>query len=340
MSAQTRQGRPFAEVQGIAKALGRDGVVLGLCSKNNPQDVDRVLASHGDMTLRDEDLVVKRINWADKITNLRDIADTLNIGLDSLVFVDDSDFEIGLVREKLPEVATLHVPAARYDYPALMRRLRCLFFTLSRSSEDATKTRMYREEAQRQQAAGGFASFEDYLRSLGLALTLHVNDATLVPRVAQLTQKTNQFNLTTRRYTEADIHRFLADGAHLVLAFRVADRFGDYGITGLAIVEHAPGTQRARIDTLLMSCRVLGRNVERALFDRLVADLAARGARVLEAEYVRTPKNAQVEDLFDRFGLRVTETSDQRKRYQLNLADYAPAGIDYIEVRKRDGRQG
>jgi FkbH-like protein len=132
----------------------------------------------------------------------------------------------------------------------------------------------------------------------------------------------------------------LAGGAHLVLAFRVADRFGDYGITGLAIVEHAPGAQRARIDTLLMSCRVLGRNVERALFDRLVADLTARGARVLEAEYVRTTKNAQVEDLFDRFGLRVTEASDERKRYQLNLAGYAPAGIDYIEVMESDGRQG
>jgi len=335
LSAETRQGRPFAEVQALAHGLGREGVILGLCSKNNPEDVDRVFEAYPDTGLRESDLAIKRVNWSDKVTNLRDIAETLNLGLDALVFVDDSDFEIGLVREKLPEVATLHVPAARYDYPALMRRWRNLFFTLSRSAEDTAKTRMYREEAQRQQAAKSFTSIEDYLRSLGLTLTLHVNDASLTARMAQLTQKTNQFNLTTRRYTEADLHRMLEDGAHCVLAFRVTDRFGDYGITGLVIVERKPQTQHARIDSFLMSCRVLGRNVERALFDTLVADLAVEGVRVLEAEYLRTPKNSQVEELFDRFGLELTDSSRQHRRYQLNVAAYAPASIDYIEIVRR-----
>lgn len=332
MSEDARKGRPFAEVQGLARILAREGVIVGLCSKNNPEDVSHVLDSHPDMILKEADIAVRRVNWSDKATNLRDIAASLNIGLDSLVFVDDSDFEIGLVREQLPEIATVTVPQGRHEYPALLRLARGMFFTLSRSAEDAVKARMYREASQREAAAKSFASIEDYLRSLGLRLTLHVNDASLLPRMAQLTQKTNQFNVTTRRYSEADLRAMLEGGAHRLLAFRVADNFGDYGITGLAIVARDPGDAVAVLDTYLMSCRVLGRNLERAFFDHLIRLLEIERVSILRAEYIRTTKNDQVKDLFERLGMRVVRHRDSVTEYELQLAQHVPADIDYIEI--------
>jgi FkbH-like protein len=173
---------------------------------------------------------------------------------------------------------------------------------------------------------------DDYLRSLQLTLTIFCDSKTNVPRVAQLTQKTNQFNLTTKRYTEAEIQSFLASPRWSVYAFSLADMFGDFGLTGVALVTFDPSRAAAEIDTLLLSCRVLGRNVEFAFFDYVVDQLHARGVRNLRASYFLTKKNAQVESLYDSRGFKLLKQEDGGKTYSLDVEDYRPAKIDYIQV--------
>jgi FkbH-like protein len=338
MADGTPDGAPFAELQRLAIALQRSGVLLGLCSKNNPEDVEKVLISHPHMLLRNEHLAIKKVNWTDKAANLRQIAAELNLGLDSIVFVDDSEFELNLIREQLPAVHTLKVPPEPYKLPGLLRAARRLFFNLSRTSEDTQRTELYRQDSARKAEAAAFTTIEDYLRSLDLQIYVQVDDPELLARSAQLTQKTNQFNLTTRRYTEADIQRFLADERFAVVAVRVADKFGDYGITGLAILDFSREASLAVVDTLLMSCRVLGRNVERVIVDELVRLIRQRGAKQIVAEYIPTAKNAQVEHFYDSLGFARSSETKNPTTYLIAAADYQTSGIDYIKVTKDHGR--
>jgi FkbH-like protein len=211
-----------------------------------------------------------------------------------------------------------------------MRKVRSLFFKMSMTAEDEQKTQMYRQEAERQGAAGKFSSIEDFLKSLGLRMTLSCNARVPLARAAQLTQKTNQFNLTTRRYTEGDLQARLSDGRHSLISISVSDRYGDYGVTGLAIMEF--GQQEARLDTLLMSCRVLGRNIERVFLDQLVGMARSRGAARIRAEYLRTLKNSQAASFLDSAGFHVLAADEKHTEYLTRLDTYRPSGIDYIEV--------
>jgi FkbH-like protein len=257
MNSATRSGRVFREVQQILRGFRNNGILLALCSKNNPMDVAQVLAGHPDMVLRENDFVAKRINWEDKATNLRQLSSELNLGLDSFVFVDDSSFELGLVQEELPQVACVRVPETLSDYPAVIRRLKQDFFVLSRTSEDLRKTEMYMQEQARGETKARYGSLDEYLKSLGLQVSVAWNDVASVSRAAQLSQKTNQFNLTTRRYTEADMLRMVADQSVAIGTFAVSDRYGDYGVTGLAILRFEAEDEVAVVDSLLMSCRVI-----------------------------------------------------------------------------------
>lgn len=333
MSDMTAKGKVFHEVQTILCGLQRSGVLLALCSKNNSEDVDRLLASHADMVLKEHHLVCKRVNWQDKATNLREIALELNLGLDSFIFVDDSEFELGLVRKELPQVMCINVPRNLSEYPGLMRELRRHVFSLSITSEDGRKTEMYRQEAQRKQHAVRFDSVDEYLASLGLRLAISWGQQIPVARAAQLSQKTNQFNLTTRRYTEADIQRMLADSAYHLAVFSASDRHGDYGITGLAIIRREPAaTELAEIETFLMSCRVIARNFEYAFFDEVVRVLEQSGIQKLKAEYLATPKNALVERLYDQLGFELLSASDGEREYQLDVGGFKPRSLNYIET--------
>jgi FkbH-like protein len=331
MTRDTPAGAAYAEVQHIARELASRGVILGICSKNNPADVDEVLRSHPGMVIADE-IVIRRVNWDDKVTNLRSIASSLNIGLDSLVFVDDSDFEAGLIREQLPEVTVVPVPKRIDEYPAVMRATARLFATGSTTAEDAERTKMYVQQVERDRDRASFADLEEYLRSLGLALTVHINDLDLAPRVAQLTQKTNQFNLTTRRYTENEIRRMMERPDFEVFAFDVRDKYGEYGVTGVCIARVDSSAHSAELDTLLMSCRVLGRNLERVFFDSIVARLREAGVTAVEASFIPTAKNPQVADLYDKLGFELLETKDGVRRYRRQVNAFQPSGIDYISV--------
>ena len=320
----------FNEVQHLAVSLAKQGVIIGLCSKNNPEDVDNVLLKHKEMILKDSDIVIKKVNWTDKATNLTSIAKELNIGLDSFVFVDDSNFEVNLIKEKLPMVEVVQVPPKEHEYSMLLRKVSNLFYNPTQTEEDLKKVAMYKAQVQRVQEEENIGNIEDYLKSLELNIDVYVDDMTYVQRISQMTQKTNQFNLTTKRYTENDIKSFIENSEKMVIAIGVSDKFGDNGIVGLVILDLVNNS--AEVDTLLMSCRVLGRNIEYKLMDIIMDNIKAKNATIVHAKYIPTYKNKQVEELFDRYGFELLENSNDLKKYQLNVTDYKYTKTDYIKV--------
>ena len=333
MSPTSKSGKFYQLVQRIAVFLSKRGVIVGICSKNNEQDVLDVLRNHKDMILKEEHIVIKKVNWIDKASNLRAIASALNIGIDSLVFVDDSNFEINLIKEQVPEIHTIQVPTAISDYPDLILKNVYTYFNLFLNSEDAKKTEMYKQQFERENSKTAFSSIEDYLASLEIELTVVKNDKAHIPRIAQLTQKTNQFNLTTYRYTESQVDLLIADKKHEVYAMFVKDKFGDNGLTGVCIAkEDEKDPKNVILDSLLMSCRIIGRNIEFVYVSHIIKDLVNKGYQTLTADYIPTKKNAQVEDFYDKVGLNLIENIDGTKHYTLNIANFEPKKVDFIKI--------
>ncbi|WP_028301812.1 HAD-IIIC family phosphatase [Oceanospirillum beijerinckii] len=320
----------FEEIQQLAVSLASRGVIVCLCSKNNPEDVDEVLKHHSDMVLRDEHIIIKMVNWKNKASNIRAIADMLNIGLDSLVFVDDSDFEVSLIKNELPMVTTFKVPNKRHEYSRLIKYIEEVFYAPFETIEDKNKISIYKEQIKRQSAKEDSLSIEDYLRSLGLTIYVEINQVDHIARYSQMTQKTNQFNLTTKRYSERDIEIFMQSDNKSVISISVSDKFGDSGITGLCILEFSDSS--AFIDTFLMSCRVLGRNIELKFIDVIVDFVRKSNISVLKSRYTKTLKNDQVSDLFEKLGFDLHSIDDKGKNYLLNVDNYFFKNIDYIEV--------
>jgi FkbH-like protein len=330
MSDVTAKGKIFKEVQTILLGMQKEGILLALCSKNNEEDVNKIFKNHPDILIKDNHIVSKKINWQDKVKKITEIAEELNLGLDSFVFIDDSNFEVGLVRKELPMVETIQVPANLTEYPILVKELKMLFFSLSKTNEDKNKTAMYLEERQRKEQLKIHDSIDNYLSSLGLSLSIHWNQEISVSRAAQLTQKTNQFNLTTRRYTESDIIRMLEDPEYVIAVFSVSDQFGDYGVTGMSIIQIKNST--ARIDSLLMSCRVIGRHVELAFFDQLVKILLEKKIKTILGSYISTAKNKQVEAFYDGLGFTLTISKEHQKDYTIQLENYKMNNLPYIKI--------
>jgi len=331
MSQETSDGAIFAEIQSIAMSLVKQGVLIGLCSKNNSEDVDEVIRCHPDMQLRDEDFTIIRSNWSDKVSNLKSIAQELNIGLDSIVVVDDSPFEVNLIKEVLPEITVLQVPGELHKYPELLRRNIGLFYNLSFTDEDSKKVEIYKQQKLRESVKKEYHDIEDFFTSLGLKITICQEDESVVPRISQLTQKTNQFNLTTKRYTESDIHNLNVMDNSKVIAFSVSDKFGNIGVTGVCIII-VDKNKTACIDTFLISCRIIGRNIEFAFMDYLINTLKDNGISSVKAKYIKTSKNSQVRDFYDKCSFVPTTITDLFKEYVLDIDDYKPGKINYIEV--------
>jgi FkbH-like protein len=323
-------GNVYWRAQTEFVALQRQGVLLCLCSKNDPEAVDALLDTHPDMVLRSSDVIVKQVNWNDKVGNLRQIAQTLNIGLDSLVFVDDSAFECESVRTQLPEVAVFQVPTNLADYPAVIAQIKDLFLASGEGGEGGDKTQQYRQRAQALEAAATFDNHQDYLASLDLTVTIARDDPSRAARISQLSQKSNQFNLTTLRYTPEDIARLMQDEATTVYSIDVADRFGPAGTTGVVVVRREG--QVAVVESLLMSCRVLGRGVEQSLWSTVADDARGQGCVTLQAAYRPTAKNAQVADFYDRLGLSPRGDAESGQAYDVALAAFIPPSTPWIRV--------
>ena len=304
--ADTYRGEAFRAVQRVVKQLGSQGVLLAVASKNEDEVVRAALRDHPDMTLREDDFVRVAANWRPKDENLRELAEALNLGLDGFVFVDDNPAEVGLVRERLPGVAVVQVdpdPAAHVD-----RLLADGWFeTRELTAEDRARVAKYRDELQRRDFLDSFDSVQDYLRELGVRVRLGVAAPAELARVSQLTLRTNQFNLTTRRLQQAEVAALAADPDWLVLAIRSADRFGDNGLVGAIFVQRE-GSE-LRIDNMVLSCRVFSRGIEQACLAALLEHARATGAVAVSGAYQATAKNGVVRDLLPRHGFAEAGTA-------------------------------
>jgi FkbH-like protein len=325
-------GNVFHDFQKQVLRFYQRGVLIALVSKNNEEDVWEVLDRHPDCLIKREHLAAWRINWGNKAQNISSIAEALNLGTDSMVFLDDSPMECELVRTMLPEVEVLQVPGNLSTFPRLLSR-DGLFDTLALSAEDRKRSSLYRAEAERSQARLEFATPDQYLASLGLVATIRLAREEDAARVSQLTQKTNQFNLTTRRYSSARIESFSRSCDAAVFSLQVSDRFGDSGLTGvlIALREGKVG----RIDSFLLSCRILGRNLETVFLDRCLALLGERwGVSEWLSEYVASQKNGQTADFYARAGFTPLQTGAAGTSYRCDARQRAAQPVSYITVKE------
>jgi FkbH-like protein len=333
----TFPGSAFIAFQDALLNLHDQGIILALCTKNNEADVLEVLDTHPSQVLRREHFAAMRIGWDNKATGLVDLAKELNIGLESIIMIDDSSFECELVRSKLPEVEIVQTAADPLGLVEMLDETSALDI-LELSSEDLDRGKIYRDQAARTRARENFDSIDDYLEALDMRLELAWTGRPEIGRVAQLTQKTNQFNLTTRRYREQDIEEFvMRDDVHTVHA-RLTDRFGEHGVTVVAILIREKDA--LRIDTLLMSCRIIGRGVEDALIAWVLAFAESLGVRDVVGEYVPSAKNQQTKDLYRRHGFERCPGSNNRWRWRVGrrplpqYPKYIAVTIPKAEVRR------
>lgn len=309
-------GKAFLYWQKALLDLSNSGVILTVCSKNNEQDVLDAWVKNPFMVLKKEHFAAYRINWQDKATNIKELATELNIGLDSLVFVDDNPTERELVKQMLPMVEVPEFPTHPYELMPFFKQLVENYFKVySVTDEDKKKTEQYKQNAARAQAQASFTGFDSFLESLNIQITIEAANEFNIQRIAQMTQKTNQFNLTTHRYTDADVSGFVNAGWK-IWCISVADKFGDNGITGVIMI-----TPECEIDTFLLSCRILGKGIEIAFVKKILSLLAETGIENLTAKYLPTAKNAQVKELWDTVGFACTYESEKGKNYTLALKD-------------------
>ncbi len=309
-------GAVYRSVQQKLKAFQQNGTLLAVCSKNNFSDVEEVWQKHPHMLLKQEDFVTVRINWEDKADNLKDIASELNLGLDSFVFLDDMPAERENIKSRLPHVTVPDFPDKIEAYPSFIDQLYEEYFQALRlTAEDKNKTQQYQENALRAHAAENL-TYEDFLRSLKLKAARVPLNIQAMNRVAQLTAKTNQFNLTTKRYTVGELEAMLRTH-YEIYAYQVSDKFGDYGLVAVVILD----MDVPEIDSFLMSCRVMGKEIERYVMDDVERDLLDRGYTGLHARYRRTKRNMPVENLYDKLGYCLVAETEDEKEYTLDLTD-------------------
>ena len=317
-------GEGFLAVQDYAREQGRRGVILAVCSKNDEANALEAFEKHPEMLLKRGDIACFMANWDDKATNIRRIAQQLNIGLDSLVFLDDNPFERNLVRQELPMVAVPEVP----DDPALVAGILAdagYFEALAITDEDRERGVQYQGNLAREALKEATTDIEGYLRGLDMRLTWRPFDRIGLARTVQLINKTNQFNLTTRRYTEIDVQAVMDDPDAVGLQLRLLDRFGDNGIIAIVIGRKLPDTADFLVDTWLMSCRVLGRQVEESTLNILAAEAQRLGADRMLGEYIPTRKNGMVRNHYEKLGFYlIEETPDGSSRAGLGLRDFVP----------------
>jgi len=327
LSSNEKEGVPFYLVHEIIHSLYNKGVLLCLNSKNNIKDVEEVFSKREDFKLNSDWFIIKKVNWTDKASNLRDIALELNVGLDSLIFVDDSEYEINLVRKELPFVKCYQVPKKLYTYPELFLELSNEFFNPNLTTEDSNKTKQYIQENKRKNLKSESTNIESYLESLGLKIKYFINEKNHIERISQMTQKTNQFNFTTKRYTTTDIENFMSQESKCVISYSVSDNFGDYGITGLTIID----TEINEIDTFLMSCRIIGRNIEKAIFNILINQFKHNSHSFL-LNHIYSKKNLVLEEVVNNLLLTADNKDEIKTTYSISFALMKPFQINYIEI--------
>ena len=316
------RGEAFVSFQRVVKQLGSQGVVLAAVSKNEPELVAAVLREHPRMVLREEDFVQVIANWQPKHENLRRLAESLGLGLDSFVFADDSAYERGLVRQELPAVAVVDL-----DREPASHRQNLLqegwFDALELTEEDRERSARYRVEAERQSFLDRFDSIAEYLRALNVRVRIAAATEAEAARVSQLTLRTNQFNLTARRLQPPQVQALIKDPAALVLAVHTGDRFGRNGLVGAVLIRRE--ATAFRIENFLLSCRVFSRGIEEACLLSVLRLARETGVQQVLADYRRTPRNHRVADFYPRHGFVRVTGDEQVTTFRHELAEVAPA---------------
>lgn len=318
--SEDHQGLAYKNAQRVLKLIEQSGAVLGIVSKNNEEDAMEVIRRHPHMVLREEDFAIRRINWNSKHENIRDIAQALNLGLDSMVFWDDSPAERELIKQILPQVETPDFPDRPEELAAALVKIYERYFKKARlTAEDRERTKQYAQNEQRSCLERQAGDYEEYLRRLRIRIQ-RVEPAAHMERLVQLVNKTNQFNLTTIRYTQEEMQNTVEDFAKKVYLYRVEDCFGDYGIVSAVVVDLTG--EIPVIAEWVLSCRVMGRQVEDALLEHMEAELQAAGYERLRGRYVPTAKNRPVAELYDRLGYQVIHQGDDgEKLYEISLKE-------------------
>jgi FkbH-like protein len=326
-------GNCYLEYQRYLKQLSARGILLALVSKNNEADVEEAFQVRAaDLAVRLDSFVAKKIGWNEKAEALRALAEELSLGLDSFVFVDDSPVECAAIRRYLPEVAVVEVPVDRPWELVGMLAEEWFFDSAAVTADDVNRSKEYEAQAQRNALRDAASSRDEFLQSLGIVCTfVSALDAPLA-RTVQLLAKTNQFNLTTRRHSAAEVERFAGEPGGQAIAVRVSDRFGDAGVVGVALATQQ-GDQ-CLIDSLLLSCRVIGRGIETALLSMVAKKAASMGARWLIGEYIKSSKNAPCADFYSRHGFERDATDGDAGSvfYRLDLTERMPTSPSWLTL--------
>ena len=301
-------GRAFSEFQMWLKELKNRGIILAVCSKNNEDIAKEPFIKHPDMVLRLDDISMFVANWQDKATNIKNIQQTLNIGMDSIVFIDDNPFERNLVRQLVQDINVPELPEDPALYLSYLRSLN-LFETTSYSENDKDRTKQYQAEVGRTKLQSSFKDFDEYLDGLDMKAEYHEFDEFDIPRISQLTQRSNQFNLRTIRYTEEDITKIKNNkDKYITLSYSLKDKFGSYGLISVLIME-IKDKENLFIDTWLMSCRVLKRGMEEFIINKAVEIAKEKGFKKIIGEYIPTKKNKMVENIYKDLGFsKISDT--------------------------------
>jgi FkbH-like protein len=321
------EGEAFYRFQLFLRELLKRGVILAVCSKNEMSNALLPFEKHPEMVLKRDDIACFVANWNDKAENIRHIRDTLNIGFDSMVFLDDNAFERDLVRSLLPDVVVPNLPEDPADYVRAISELN-LFETTTFSAADLERSELYRLEGLRQQERATFGSIDEFLRSLKMQITIARFDSYHLPRIAQLIQRSNQFNLTTRRRTEADCTDLMNNPLFIPLYAGLSDRLGDHGLISIVILERT--RDELAIRDWLMSCRVVKRGVEQALMNEVFLQAHSLGLKRVTGEFIPTAKNGMVQDFFAQFGFEKVWEREGRTTWQADVAAYQPSTV-FIE---------
>lgn len=319
-------GKAFSEFQYWIKKLKDRGIIVAICSKNTESIAKEPFEKHPDMVLRMHDISIFQVNWENKVDNIRQIQSILNIGFDSMVFLDNSPFERNIVRENIPEICVPELPEDPANYLEYLYELN-LFETISFSNEDKERTSHYQLETKRNKIFQKFTDKDDFLKSLNMFSNIEPFNTFNTPRVAQLCQRSNQFNLRTIRYTETDITKISNSDNYITFSFTLEDRFGDNGLICILILQKED-KKSLFIDTWLMSCRVFKRGMEYFVLNTIVDFAKENNFTIIKGEYIPTNKNQIVEDHYINLGFKKKETL-----FSLKVKDYEKK-INYIEIKK------
>ncbi|MDO8510932.1 MAG: HAD-IIIC family phosphatase [Nanoarchaeota archaeon] len=314
-----KEGRPFLDFQKLLLDLFERGIILAINSKNNYEDAMEVIRNHKYMLLREDHFACIKINWQDKATNMKEIAKELEIGLDSLVFLDDDSTNQALIRELVPEVTVIDLPKDVSLYPSIIKNLK--FFNLFHiTPEDVKRGKMYVDQKKRSLLESEMKDLNTFIKQLQVKVMVRSADESTLDRITQLTQKTNQFNLTTKRYQEEEIYELFKSADHLIKSITVEDKFGDYGTTGVVIVKKDADKRCWHIDTFLLSCRVLGKTVEFALMEDLIKRAKMEGIENIKGHFIPTKKNKPAENFLEECGFVLSKEDDQIKEYTFDFS--------------------